>query len=124
MLDTFQKIDDLEEFHNKIKHEAIRCFLLSYKNSKDFIDTYNKSLLKSEEVEFEARNYLTKRNDAYYIDSEQLDNLIKDVYKILVFKVLSKLVDEGIFELCWDSEAMNFLWRKKKYARINKWKKI
>jgi hypothetical protein len=122
MLDTFQKIDDLQEFNNKIKHEAIRCFLMSYKNSKEFIDTYNNTLLKIEDVEFEAKTYLMKKSDGYYIDSEQIDNLIRDVYKFLVFKILSKLVDEGIFELCWDSDTMNFLWRKKKYARINKWK--
>jgi hypothetical protein len=36
---------------------------------------------------------------------------------------MSKLVDEGVLELCWDNEAMNFIWRKKKYARIKKGKR-
>jgi hypothetical protein len=63
------------------------------------------------------------KNSEIFFDGEQEDNLIRAVYQMLVFKILSKLVDDGILELCWDAESVNFMWRKKKYARVNKIKK-
>ena len=123
MIETFQRIDNLPEFIHNIKKEAIKTFLLSYKDSEVFISKYNTGLIKDDDVEFEMRPYLVVKNYGYYIDSEKIETLLKDVYQQLVYKILNKLVDEGILEMCWDQDLMNFVWRKKKYARLNKIKK-
>jgi hypothetical protein len=120
MLDTFQRIDNLPAFIHEIKKEAIKTFLLSYKNSEVFLNKYDNKLLSDRDVEFELRPYLVIKNHCYYIDYEQIDTLLKVVYQQLVFKILNKLVDDGILEMCWDSLTMNFIWRKKKYARLSK----
>jgi len=123
MLETLQKIDNLPEFIHDIKKEAIKTFLISYKDSEVFINKYDKKLLSDNDVEIEMRPYLIVKKYEYYIDSEQIDSLLKDVYQQLVFKILNKLVDENVLEMCWDADLMNFMWRKKKYARINKIKR-
>lgn len=122
MLDSLCKIEDVSVFVEEIKKEAVNSFLLSYKNSKNFINKFNSSLLSNSDVMYEIKNYIVIKNSEYYIDGDQKELLIYDVYKQLVYKIMSKLVDEGILELCWDSTVMNFFWRKKKYARVNKWK--
>jgi hypothetical protein len=123
MLETFQRIDNLPEFIHGIKKEAIKTFLMSYKDSEVFISRFDDNLLSDADVEFEMRPYLTIKNYGYYIDREQIELLLKDVYKQLVYKILNKLVDAGVLEMCWDDTLMNFIWRKKKYARLNKIKR-
>jgi hypothetical protein len=124
MLETFHKIDNMNDFVEKIKKDTIQTFLISYKDSKDFITKFNKDLLTSDDVEYEMKPFLIVKNNYYYIDNEQIETLIKNTYQQLVFKIMSKLVDAGVLELCWDSCIMNFVWRKKKYSRLNKVRSI
>lgn len=123
MLSSLYHIDNLEEFKQKIRSDAIEIFLLSYKESKHFIEKYNDQLISIDDVQCELKNYIFIKNNEYYIDNEQIENVTRSVYQQLVFKILSKLVDDGILEMCWDSEMASFIWRKKKYARIGKIKK-
>jgi hypothetical protein len=123
MLETYQRIDNLPAFVHNIKKEAIKTFLISYKDSEVFISRYNDKLLSDSDIEYEMRPYLVIKNYGYYIDCEQIEPLLKDVYQQLVYKILNKLVDAGILEMCWDDSLMNFIWRKKKYARLNKIKR-
>jgi hypothetical protein len=124
MLDTFFRIDNLQEFINQVRNDVVHIFLLSYKNSRHFIEKYNDSLLSEQDIRYEMSNFTHIKNNEIFFDGEQRDNLVKAIYQTLVFKILSKLVDDGILELCWDDEIMNFTWRKKKYARISKVIKI
>ncbi len=124
MLDSLCKIENISEFLEQIKKEALETFLVSYKHSSDFIKKYNKNLISNNDVMYELKGYIINKNNEWFIESCHIDNVIKEVYKYLVYKIMSKLVDEGVLELCWDNEAMNFIWRKKKYARIKKWKKV
>jgi hypothetical protein len=122
-METDMLIDNLPEFVHNVKKEAIKTFLISYKDSRIFISRYDDKLLNDRDIEYEMQPYLVKKNFMYYIDDDQIEILLKDVYQQLVYKILSKLVDAGILEMCWDNSLMNFIWRKKKYARLNKIKR-
>jgi len=54
------------------------------------------------------------------IFQEDIEKAIKTLYKELVEKVLNKLVDEGILEMCWDPEKMEILWKKKKGIHVSR----
>jgi hypothetical protein len=124
MIYTYQIIDNLPNFIHNIKKEAIKTFLLSYKESDVFINKYDSNLLSDNDIEYEMKPYLIVKNYYYYINYEQIENILKAVYQQLVYKILNKLVEEGILEMCWDVPLMNFIWRKKKYSRLNKIKKL
>lgn len=117
MLDTHQKIDNIDLFNIQLKKDAIRTFLISYKDSVDFLAKYNDDLLTYKDIEFASKRFIILLDNEYYIDKEDVNLLIKELYNQLVFKVLSKLVDEGKLELCWDDERLDFIWRKKRRNR-------
>jgi hypothetical protein len=54
------------------------------------------------------------------IFKEDIEKIIKNVYKELVEKILNKLVDEGILEMCWDCDKMEVIWKKKKGVHVTR----
>ena len=117
---------DLKKFMTKIKHEAMKTFLVTFENATEFIEKYNEDLLTYDIINHECQRYLLFDKNKYYIYKGDIERLVKQVYKQLVEQVLNKLVDEGKLELCWDKEEMNFIWRpvkEKQYDRSGRYKK-
>jgi hypothetical protein len=54
------------------------------------------------------------------IYEDDIERIIKVLYKDLVEKILNKLVDDGILEMCWDDSKMEIIWRKKKGVHVSK----
>lgn len=117
---------DLDNFMTKVKHEALKTFLLTFENANEFIEKYNEYLLTYDIINHECQRYLFFDGPNYYIYKEDIERLIKRIYKELVEQVLNKLVDEGELELCWDKKEENFFWRPVKeniYGRCGRYKK-
>lgn len=119
----FQAVEDIDKLKSKILQETIDIFISSYADSVLFINSRT-DLINIDDVTYELHNYINYTDGVYYVDYDEIDNfVIKSLYNTLVVRVMNKLVDDGILELCWDNESSNFLWRKKKRSNINKWKK-
>ena len=119
-------IKNIKYFTNFIRIEATNTFLMTFQNTKEFIDIFEDTLLTDSIVMYEANRYIFENPEGedWLIYQEDIEKVIKIVYKELVEKVLNKLVDEGILEMLWDSSKMEVIWKKKKgvhvSARINK----
>lgn len=114
---------NLEHFMIKIKHEALKTFLMTFENASEFIEKYNQDLLTYDIIKHECHRYIFYEDSNYLIYKQDIEIVVKNVYKQLVEQVLNKLVDEGELELCWDKEDNNFFWRpvkEKQHGRRSK----
>jgi hypothetical protein len=119
----FQAVEDIERLKERILQETINIFTSSYAESILFINSRT-DLISIDDVTYELNNHISYTDGVYYVDYDEIDNfVIKSLYNTLVVRVMNKLVDDGILELCWDGVTSNFVWRKKKRSDINKWKK-
>ncbi len=103
-------LDNIPDFILYIRKEVLLTFKLSYKKSKMFLDKYDKSLLTDDDIEYELSQFISVKNNMYYIDNEHVEILLKIVYQQLVYKIINILVDDGILQMCWDSDKMDFVW--------------
>jgi len=117
---------NLNQFMVKVKHEALKTFLITFQNASDFIEKYNDDLLTYDIINYECQRYLFIEGPDYHIYKSDVERLVKQLYKQLVEQVLNKLVDEGELELCWDKKEENFFWRpvkEKQDGRSRRYKK-
>lgn len=107
---------------NYIRIEATNTFLMTFQNTKEFIDTFEDTLLTDKIVLYEANRYIFENPEGenWLIYHEDIEKVIKIVYKELVEKVLNKLVDEGILEMLWDTDKMEVIWKKKKGVHVSR----
>jgi hypothetical protein len=115
-------IKSINYFLNYIRIEATNTFLMTFQNTKEFIDTFEDTLLTDKIVLYEANRYIFENPEGenWLIYHEDIEKVIKIVYKELVEKVLNKLVDEGILEMLWDTDKMEVIWKKKKGVHVSR----
>lgn len=116
-------IHNITYFFNYVRKEATNTFLMSFSKSKEFIELYEDSLLTDEMVKLECNKHIfvnPENSEDFLIFCEDIEKIIKVLYKELVEKILSKLVDDGILEMCWDSEKKEVIWRKKKGIHVSR----
>jgi hypothetical protein len=116
-------IHNINYFRNYVKKEATNTFLVSFSKSKEFIELYEESLLTDDLVKIECNKHIfinPDNSEDLLIFNEDIEKIIKALYKELVEKILNKLVDDGILEMCWDAEKMEIIWRKKKGIHVSR----
>jgi len=118
---NFDRIENMNDFYLDVIDQAVKTFIMSYYKSMLFIKRYNKNLLTVKDAIYESSILVYKIKNHTYILANNKEKLIKNLYNLLVTRIMNKLVDDGILELCWSNN--DFLWRKKKKANISAWRK-
>jgi hypothetical protein len=117
------KINNRIYFLNFVRKEATNTFLVIFQKTQEFIDIYEECLLSDDLVQFEVNKYIFENPDnpsQLLVYEDDIEKIIKNIYRELVEKILNKLVDVGILEMCWDSKSSEVIWRKKKGVHVSR----
>ena len=114
MKNTLQVIDDLEEFKFSIRNNVFKTFLLTFLKSNTLLKHYDEDLLTTDIIDFWTNQYIKRKKSIYYIYDSDVIKLEKEIYTEFVEIVLGKLVDDGILEMCWDSDIGSVVWKNNK----------
>jgi hypothetical protein len=117
------KINNRIYFLNFVRKEATNTFLVIFQKTQEFIDIYEECLLSDDLIQFEANKYIFENPDnpsQLFVYEDDIEKIIKNIYRELVERVLNKLVDAGILEMCWDNKLSEVIWRKKKGVHVSR----
>lgn len=113
-------IDNLINFHNKIREVSYWHFIFVNNGYTSTVDTYFdyktskvfnkelKTLLSESESYIIFEKYLKSDEGLHYITYEDLSNLIKDITFRICCNLISKLSQLDIIDILWDSDQQNF----------------
>ena len=118
------KIPDVDSFIIWLRKQALRFALTQIgKNFFDdpemYIDEWDnydpdQEDLTDDDVVEELSQVLYVEKGAkgdFYIKSQDASDLIGNLTGKLIYVFLNHLVDDGVLEMCWNSETDNFMWR-------------
>ena len=112
MKDTLQVIDDIQEFKDSVRNNVYKTFLLSFLHTPFFLDQYDEDLLTDEIIDYWVNQFIIEAEGNYVIYDSKWLRLEKEMYKDFVEAVMGRLVDDGLLEMCWDSDLGKVVWKK------------
>lgn len=115
------QFSDLDDFILWAKKESLNLTLRSIGRNffddpefyKDKWELPDEEDLPEEIVLDESVEYIEEDDKCYVILSPNAEKVLCALSNILLYKMLSRLVDDGVLELCWSKDAENFVWRVK-----------
>lgn len=123
----FLKDKSFEQFTNKIKKYIGKEIKVNLKSVKqDELMPTNIVILEVKQFfwngsEIEGED--SKNKDDIFIMKSHIEDTVKALSNEIIYKFLSNLVNDGILEMCWDSDFNQFIWRSRVIEKIPKAKK-
>lgn len=110
---TAVNVGDINVFANKVRETVLKTFLLTFHYDERFIDVYDESLLTAATVRFWI-DYHTffDDNGSLMIYEYDVAILERNIYIEFIEALMSRLVDNGVLKMCWDSDKEQVTWEK------------
>ena len=104
-------IKNKKTLYKELHKEAIFMLFSSILDADMYME---ESILSYEDLKWLLDKYITlNKKHKICVSKENLDIMVREIYKYALCRILNKQVDEGIVELCWDKKKKDFFWRKK-----------